>query len=67
MILGGKGKVGGAGPRIEPHTAFSFTRGSILGSAPPTFLPAPQDHPTIILRVDEIILGVDEIMLLRSA
>ena len=30
---------------------------------PPPFPPAPQDHPTIILGVDEIILGMDEIIL----
>jgi len=48
---------------MEPHAVFSFTGGPILGPAPQTFLPPPQDHPTIILGVDEIILGVDGIIL----
>ena len=47
---------------MEPHAVFSFTGGPILGPAPQTFLPPPQDHPTIILGVDEIILGVDGII-----
>ena len=65
MILGADGKVGGAGPRIGPSVKENTAWAPILGPTPPTFAPAPQDHPTISLGVDEIIRGVDAIILGR--